>query len=148
VFAVSTHTNKPTDLYLVNITRGVPLMCQKCNEFFERRANEYMDLIEEIQKHVLNQMKEGGDQQNAALLNATEATNYLQSLQIDIQERVLTLTQAMPGSAEAKRIAKRMAKLTVKMTTEIIEGVVDVLEVVDENSEPFKLHTPFDPRRN
>ena len=134
-------------------------MCQDCDDFYERRAREYMELAMEIQKVVMTQINEGiDDKSTRKLYLGTNITERLQDIQNSLQLDAVNLISGMRKSTRKKELANEFADECLRCAEELIETVMESPEgdfikgfldaIQGKPSDPEVKDEPFDPRMN
>ena len=134
-------------------------MCQDCDDFYERRAREYMGLATEIQRIVMIQINEGIDDKNTrSLFIGTNITERLQDIQNSLQIDALGLLKGMRKSTQKSELASEFADECLRCTEELIETVMESDEggfirgfldaIQGKSPDPEVKGEPFDPRMN
>ncbi len=103
-------------------------MCERCQEFYEKRAREFKDLAGELQKVIKVHMDEVATTGDAELFQKTGTTDALQEIQFTLRELSMNLVARMEGSKEA-------LKLGTELATEAMEALADVTEAMTESLE-------------
>ena len=134
-------------------------MCQDCDDFYERRAREYMELAMEIQKVVMTQINEGIDSKDAReMLVGTHVTEQLQDIQKSLQLATVDLIEGMRESTKKDELASEFTDECIGSAEELVEAVMGsqgesfvrgFLDAIQGKSpDPEVKGEPFDPRMN
>ena len=101
-------------------------MCERCQEFYVKRAREYKDLAAEIQKVVRVHMAEVVDTGSAELFVKTNATSILQEIQFALRAHAIEIVQKMDTTEE-------ILKLGVEIAEDAMSAFMDTMDAAGKS---------------